>query len=139
MTKITEAHSQEIDLFNDYRYEKLYKGWHRLKGEDIDPTDTRSVRVIARDEDKVVGIGRLFLASVDRGEIRDVIADKREVTGDILLYLEQIAQEQYLKSVHALVRESSVFPFESAGYTIIDEGPILFGMVPQYIMKKDLD
>ncbi|PTQ88251.1 GNAT family N-acetyltransferase [Agitococcus lubricus] len=90
--------------------------------------------------EEVIAIGRLQANSEAIGQIRYMaVKEKYQRQGighRLLTALEQIARQQGMSQMVLNARETAVPFYVTANYSLLGEGPLLFGQIKHTIMSK---
>ena len=132
--------------FEDYfqlRWEVLRKPWNEPRGSEKDKLEETADHMAAFDGDKVVGCGRLHLNNPDEAKVRFMAIhkdyQKQGIGGKILDQLEEIARAKGAKYIILDARETALNFCLKHGFKTIEAGYVLFGVIPHWRMRKDLD
>jgi len=133
----------EWDSYFDLRFDVLRAAWGQVKGSETDSDDDSSTHAaIFVPNTGCVAAGRLhhLLDRPGVGQVR-YMAVHPEWQGKglgslILQYLESKAKFQGLNLVTLNARETAVPFYLKNGYSIISEGPLVWGLIPHKICTK---
>lgn len=132
----------EYKQYYNLRWRILRKPWGQPEGSEIDELEDDCVHVIAKDDNTVVGIGRLQINSTTEAQIRYMaVEEKYEAQGvgkKIVEALEQRARQQQRYSMMLDAREPAVGFYEKLGYAVTKQSYLLFGSIQHYTMTKQL-
>ena len=132
----------EYKQYYNLRWRILRKPWGQPECSEIDELEDDCVHVIAKDDNTVVGIGRLQINSTTEAQIRYMaVEEKYEAQGvgkKIVEALEQRARQQQRYSMMLDAREPAVGFYEKLGYAVTKKSYLLFGSIQHYTMTKQL-
>lgn len=141
--EIVEPYSPvEFKEYFNFRWELLRKPWGLPKGSEIDDFENISLHVLAKEENQIIGVGRLTYFSTGEGQVRFMGVDEKyrnkNVGTQILEYLEIEAKKLGLKGVFLNSRENAVTFYESNGY--VQEGKAFAGFadIKHFKMTKKI-
>jgi N-acetylglutamate synthase-like GNAT family acetyltransferase len=134
---------KELEAYYDLRYRVLREPWGQPRGSEKDDIEDRSIHVIAIEDGKIIGCGRLHFNSKKEAQIRQMAVEEAYrgtgVGKSIVLELERVAKEKGAKYVVTDAREVALGFYEKLGYMVCGNAPTIFGSVKQCKMRKDLN
>ena len=130
---------EEFDSYYNLRWEILRKPWKQPRGSEKDELEDKSFHIIALDNKKVVGVGRLHKNNNEEGQIRYMAVDENHqckgIGKSILHELHEKAKELKFKTIILNARENAVGFYERLGYKIIGKAHTLFGEIEHFKMQ----
>lgn len=142
MIEIREPKKEEFDSYYIFRWELLRKPWAQSKGSEKDDFEDIAYHIIAKDKNKIMGIGRLHKLSDEEGQIRYMAVDetfRKKGTGKAILdKLHEKAKELNLKKIILNARKDAVKFYEKQGYKKIAQAHTLFGEIEHFKMEYNL-
>lgn len=142
-TEITIAR-ETLDLEDAYllRWNILREPWQQPKGSEQDELENESITLVARENNRIVGTGRVHMAAPGVGQIR-YMAVAGDVQGkgigkQILCMLEEEINKRGAQKVFLNSRENAVKFYLANGYTLIKEVDKLYGVIRHFLMEKRL-
>lgn len=131
------------DAYFELRHQVLRAPWGKEKGTERDELESGSVHAAALNtNNQTVGVARLHLREDGRGQIRYMAAaphvQGQGVGKKVITYLEMRAKEMGITTIMLNARENAVPFYLSCGYTIIEDGELLWGQIPHFVMEKAL-
>jgi len=136
---------QSEDEFNsmyDLRWRILRKPWNQPKGSEKDEKESEALHFIAKLDDRVVGTARFDTIKDRIGQIRYLAVDesfqRRGIGTNLLSSIHITARNRRFLYIILNARESAVKFFEKLGYSIMEDGPILFDVIKHFKMVKKL-
>ncbi|MBF9221924.1 GNAT family N-acetyltransferase [Hymenobacter ruricola] len=128
------------------RYEVLRQPWQQPPGSERVPADdepgTLHALILADDAAAALAVGMLQPTGQRQGQIR-FMAVAPEAAGaglgrQVVAYLEAQARAAGLVEVVLHSRESAVGFYEKLGYAVVEPSHLLFGVIPHFLMRKQL-
>lgn len=145
MSDITIKQPQSEDEFAEYynlRYRLLRQSWGEAEGSEKDNIEDDCFHIIAKVDDRVIGVGRLQYNNDTEAQIRYMAVEtEHERTGIgklIVDALEKQARDQETISVVLDAREPAVGFYEKLGYKVIEKSYLLFDSIQHFRMQKCL-
>lgn len=136
---IREANSEEFSEVLNLRWRILRKPWNQPKGSETDDMENASISFIALLNDKIVGTARFHKNTSEEGQIRYLAIDegfqRQNIGGKLIKYIEWYAMKQS-KYIRLNARKTAENFFTRLGYKILEEGPLLYGEIPHFVMMK---
>ena len=133
---------KEFEDYYQLRWEVLRKPRNEPKGSEKDKLEETADHMAAFDSGKVVGCGRIHLNNPDEAKVRFMaIAEAYQnqgIGGLILDRLEEIARAEGAKYIILDAREAALNFYLRHGYKTIEDGHVLFGNIPHWRMRKEL-
>ncbi len=133
---------REFNAYYELRYRILRKPWGQPPGNEKDDREAESIHIIAKEGDRIVGIGRLHLNSSEEAQIRYMAVEEdyrgKGVGKAMLTELEDKARKKKAKYIVLNSRETAVPFYGKFSYTIVGKAPTLFGVVHHFKMRKGL-
>ncbi len=141
--KICQPETREdFEKYYDLRWRILRKPWNQPKGTRKDEHEDSAIRIMARIDDKVVGVGRAHFNSEEETQIRYMAVETeyqgKGVGSSVLEELERRASEKGARYAVVNARENAIGFYQDNGYKIVGEAPTLFGCIHQRKMRKEL-
>ena len=136
---------QSPDEFKQYyqlRYRILRAPWGEPEGSEIDEIEELCFHVMATNNEKTVGVGRLQFNSALEAQIRYMAVEKAyegNGIGRMLVNaLEQEAKNQNISTVMLDAREPAVGFYQKLGYSIEKKSYLLFNEIQHYRMFRQI-
>jgi GNAT superfamily N-acetyltransferase len=130
----------EFDKYYDLRWRILRKPWNQPKGSEQDEMDENSIHVMVIKGEQVIGCGRGHFNSKVQAQIRYMAVEEKYqgkgLGSRLLLVLEEKLYATGVEEIILKAREKAISLYEKQGYTISQDGEILFGEVKHYWMRK---
>lgn len=134
--------ASEFDAYFLLRYNVLRKPWGFEKGSEISDDENIAFHFAAFYRDKIIGVCRLHNSDVNTMQLRYMAVDEScrgMKIGQILLkYAEQFAREKGVCKIILEARENAVLFYKKNGYLLIRPSKILWGIIPHFLMEKQL-
>ncbi len=131
---------EEWRAYYELRWKILRAPWNQPRGSERDMLEQQAHHLIAFDEGKVLGVGRIHFNSSSEAQVRYMAVDPkmqgRGVGKAILADLEAYAQKNGVSSIVLNARENALQFYERTGYHIIAPVKPLFGIL-HWKMRKD--
>lgn len=131
--------------FGDYfqlRWQVLRAPWGHVLGSERDELEAEAKHLIAKENEMVVGVGRLHWSDEKIMQVRYMAVHPefggQGIGGAILAELEKIAKAEGALEIVLNAREKAVSFYEENGYRILRPGHILWGEIPHFVMQKIL-
>lgn len=124
------------------RWSILREPWQQPKGSEQDELENESITVVAKENNLIVGTGRVHMAAPGVGQIR-YMAVAGDVQGkgigkQILCMLEGEINKRGAQKVFLNSRENAVKFYLANGYSLIKEVDKLYGVIRHFLMEKSL-
>lgn len=134
---------EEFEEYLDLRWRVLRAPWHQPRGSEKDEWENRADHLTARDEEgRLLGVGRLHLNNPGEAQIRYMATEEgcrgRGVGTALYRRLEALAANHHARHITLNARESAVGFYQKCGFEITGDGPLLFGVIPHKVMRKEL-
>ena len=130
----------ELEQYYDLRWRILRKPWNQPEGSEHDKIEDECIHIIAKDNDNVIGVGRLQFNSKDEAQIRYMAVEpdyeKQGVGKKIVGALEGYVKENKRTMITLDAREPAVGFYEKLGYTKKEKTYLLFNKIQHYKMRK---
>jgi N-acetylglutamate synthase-like GNAT family acetyltransferase len=132
----------EREAMFDLRWKVLRKPWNQPKGSEKDELEDKTLPIIAKYENKVVGTARLQRNSPEVGQIRYMAVDpeyqRRGIGRQIILALHQRAKQLKFRKLVLDAREPSLEFYNRLGYKIVRKSYVLYGEIQHWQMEYQL-
>lgn len=133
---------EEFKEYYGLRWEILRKPWNRPKGSEKDDKEDSAHHIMAIENGKVIGVGRIHFNSEEEAQIRYMAVDPsfrgKNIGTQILKELERFAKENNAKRIVLNARKSAIGFYEKNNYKITEKAHTLFGSIEHYKMEKEL-
>ena len=133
---------EEISRMYELRWKVLFKPWNQLKGSEKDERDGEAHHFIAIGDGQIIGAGRFIKIKERIGLIDNIAVSKKYqrkgIGSNLIESMHVTARNQGFRIIILNARENTEKFFQNHGYEIIEEGPMLNGVIKQYKMKKSL-
>lgn len=144
MIKVREPKTKsEYQKYYDLRWRILRKPWNQPEGSEKDELETHSIHRMAWEKGKPIGVGRVHFNSSKEAQVRYMAVEEdlrgRGVGTILLEELEKTAKRKGADHMVLNARESAVDFYKKRGYRIIGKAHTLFGVIPHYKMRKELE
>ncbi len=141
MIKIKLADSDdEFKQYYNLRWRILRKPWNQPEGSEKDELEDACIHIIAKDDETVIGIGRLQFNSKDEAQIRYMAIEpeyeRQGIGKQIVDVLENYARENNRTTVMLDAREPAAGFYEQLGYKTIEKSYLLFNSIQHFRMRK---
>jgi N-acetylglutamate synthase-like GNAT family acetyltransferase len=124
----------------DLRWRVLRAPLNQPRGSERDAEEQNAMHFIALIHDRIIGTARFHTLNENAGQIRYLAVEEefrqQNVGSSLLEAIHLTAINQSIKFLVLNARESAVPFFRKNGYTIIDEGPLLFGEIKHKKMMR---
>ena len=124
---------QELESMYDLRWQVLRKPWNQPRGSEKDQLESMAFQYIALYREQVVGTVRLHKLKDQVAQVRYLAVDEvfrgRGIAGRLMETIHLTAKNMFLKYLILNARETAVKFFEKIGYTVVGDGPLLFGEI----------
>ena len=141
----------EWAAYYQLRYTVLRQPWQQPAGSERiaadDEPGTRHALLLADTADpaattEALAVGMLQPSGPTQGQIRFMaVAPAVAGTGlgrQVVAYLEEQARAAGLREVVLHSREAAVGFYERLGYAVVEPSHLLFGVIPHFLMRKEL-
>jgi len=132
----------EFEAYFHLRWQLLREPWGQPRGSEQDEYDKTAYHLLARDQQQVVGVGRLHRVDPKTVQIRYMAvheAFQRQGIGRrILEALEHRARDMDCQSIILDAREQAVGFYLNQAYEIAGEGHTLYGEIRHQKMCKQI-
>ena len=133
---------EEFKLYFNLRYRILRAPWGEPAGSEVDAIEDQCFHIMAMDNQKLAGVGRLQVNAADEAQIRYMAVEK-EYEGNgigrmIVNALEQEAIKNNIGTVMLDAREPAVGFYQKLGYSIVNKSYVLFDQIRHYRMTKKM-
>ena len=141
--EITEPQSEE-DFLHYYhlRWKILRQPWGQPVGSEKDELEEESIHLMAVEDSVICGVGRGHLNTEAEAQIRYMAVDQHHqgkgIGTRILLELEKRLCQRRARYITLNARQSAVGFYEKYGYRVVKKAHTLFGVIPHFMMRKDL-
>ena len=133
---------EEFERYYELRWRILRAPWNELKGSEIDDIEKDCFHVMAVDDNKVIGVGRLQYNSNNEAQIRYMAVDENHEGNGIGSSIVNALEQEAARTEHKLVvldaREPAVGFYEKLGYKVKNKSYLLFNSIQHYQMIKHL-
>ena len=132
----------EFKSYFNLRYRILRAPWGEPEGSEVDDIEDQCFHIMATNNMKAVGVGRLQFNSALEAQIRYMAVEK-EYEGNgigrmLVNALEQQARNKNMCTVILDAREPAVGFYQKLGYSIEKKSYLLFDKIQHYRMVKRL-
>jgi GNAT superfamily N-acetyltransferase len=139
----TPSTPEEWERYYDLRWRILRAPWGKPKESAKDPTDDQAYHLMACYEPGIpVGVGRINPIDDYTWQIRFMAVEENQqgngIGKSIVTSLEQYARALNANTVKLNSRINAVNFYKSIGYNIIQEVDALWGIIPHFLMSKNL-
>ena len=133
---------EEFKQYYDLRYRILRAPWDESEGSEVDDIEDQCFHIMATNNMKAVGVGRLQFNSALEAQIRYMAVEK-EYEGNgigrmLVNALEQEAKNQNISTLMLDAREPAVGFYQKLGYSIEKKSYLLFNEIQHYRMIKQI-
>ena len=136
------ASPEEFKQYYELRYRILRAPWGEPEGSEADAIEDQCFHIMATNNEKVVGVGRLQFKSTDEAKIRYMAVEKAyEGNGIGRMIVNALEQEAINKNVNTVMldaREPAVGFYQRLGYTIEKKSYVLFNEIQHFRMTKQI-
>ena len=131
---------EEFKQYYNLRYRILRAPWGEPQGSEVDGIEDQCFHIMALDQDKVVGVGRIQYNSTNEAQIRYMAIEKvyegNGIGRMIVDALEQEAKNRNINTVMLDAREPAVGFYQRLGYSVAQKSYVLFDEIQHYRMTK---
>ena len=132
----------EFKSYFNLRYRILRAPWGEPEGSEVDDIEDQCFHIMATNNMKAVGVGRLQFNSALEAQIRYMAVEK-EYEGNgigrmLVNALEQEARNKNMCTVILDAREPAVGFYQKLGYSIEKQSYLLFNEIQHYRMIKQI-
>ncbi len=140
---IKQAHSKdEFAQYYNLRWRILRKPWNQPEGSEKDELDDACRHIIAKEDETVIGIGRLQFNSKNEAQIRYMAIEpeyeRQGIGKQIVAALEKQARDKNRTTIILDAREPAVGFYEELGYLKKEKTHLLFNKIQHYRMIKTI-
>jgi predicted GNAT family N-acyltransferase len=133
---------EEFKQYYGLRWRILRAPWGEPEGSEVDDIEDQCFHIMATNNEKAVGIGRLQYNSAVEAQIRYMAIEKvNEGNGIgrmIVNALEREARNRNIRTVILDAREPAVGFYQKLGYCIEKKSYVLFDEIQHYRMTKQI-
>jgi N-acetylglutamate synthase-like GNAT family acetyltransferase len=134
---------KEIELYRDLRWRILRAPCNQPRGAELDELESKAFPIIVCEEDGIsIGVGRVHFNSETEAQIRSMAVEEnwrgKGIGSIVLNELEKIAKEKGAKKIILHARDNAVNFYKKNGYKIVKPSHILFGVIPHFLMEKEI-
>jgi ribosomal protein S18 acetylase RimI-like enzyme len=134
------------DAYYALRYQVLRQPWQQPLGSEHCPADndpsTEHALLLAPGVNSALAVGMLQRTTNQQGQMRFMaVAPHAAGTGlgsQVVAYLEHRAIATGLTEIILHARETAVGFYEKHGYAVVEPSHLLFGVLPHFLMRKQL-
>ena len=130
----------EFERYYELRWRILRAPWNEPKGSEVDDNENDCFHVMATDDDKVIGVGRLQYNSNNEAQIRYMAVDDNYEGNGIGSSIVNALEQEATRTEHGLVvldaREPAVGFYKKLGYKVKNKSYVLFDSIQHYRMIK---
>jgi predicted GNAT family N-acyltransferase len=132
----------EFKQYYQLRYRILRAPWGEPEGSEVDDIEDQCFHIMATNNMKAVGVGRLQFNTENEAQIRYMAVEKAyegNGIGHMLVNaLEQEAKNKNINTVMLDAREPAVGFYQKLGYRIDKKSYVLFNEIQHYRMTKQI-
>ena len=132
----------EFKAYFKARWNFLRKPWGFERGSEVDDYENLSLHVMAKENNEIVGVGRLTYFTNGEGQVRFMGVDEnfrnQNIGTEILVYLENEARKMGLKRLFLNAREEALKFYKMNGYKTQGNGFEGFAKITHTKMTKKL-
>jgi len=132
----------EFKQYYNLRWRILRKPWDQPEGSEKDKLEDACIHIIAKDDEIVIGIGRLQFNSKDEAQIRYMAIEpeheRQGIGKQIVAALEKQARDKNRTTIILDAREPAVGFYENLGYLKREKTYLLFNSIQHYRMGKPI-
>lgn len=137
----------EWAAYYQLRYAVLRQPWQQPPGSERAPADDEPSTIHAllladAAEPRALAVGMLQPTGHAQGQIRFMaVAPEAAGTGlgrQVVAYLEEQARAAGIAEIVLHSREAAVGFYEKLGYAVVGPSHVLFGVIPHFLMRKEL-
>jgi ribosomal protein S18 acetylase RimI-like enzyme len=134
---------EDLEKYYRLRYEVLRKPWNQPFASTMDETENESIHILIKDDSgNALAAGRLQFNSSEQGQLRSMAVHSdyqgKGLGNKLIQELERIAKSKGMKEIILDARENAVVFYKANGYEIIAPSYLLFGVIPHFVMQKNL-
>ena len=133
---------EEFEAYYRLRWEVLRAPWGHERGSERGEDENSSFHLMAVDEGKVFGVGRLHAREDGVMQIRYMAVapegQGRGIGSGIIAALEGEGRRQGARKIQLDSRESAVPFYEKNGYQVVAKSYLLWGEIQHFVMAKFL-
>lgn len=134
---------EQFDRYYNLRWRILRKPWDQPVGSEKDEREESSIHIMVCEERKILGIGRAHFNSAEEAQVRFMAVEdgfqKQGIGSMVLKELERIVKEKGAKYIVLNARDTAIPFYIRHGYSELKQTISLFGTIPHYVMRKDLE
>lgn len=145
LSEITITSPQTDSEWQDYfqlRWRVLRQPWNQLPGSERDELENQSFHVMALDQNKVIGVGRIHKLNDEQAQIRYMAVQQHQqrsgVGGQILERLEEQAKDWNTNEIKINARDSHLSFYLKHGYQQTGPGHTLYNVITHTKVFKAL-
>jgi len=141
MTIIVPSTEAELTAHYESRYETLRLPWGQPPGSEREGLENDNILASAiNNSGQVIGVARMLPLGTDAVQIRSMGVSNRArgqgVGKALLAFLETKARNRGIIRIVLQARENAVHFYQAAGYTVLEESYLLWGVIQHYKMEK---
>jgi N-acetylglutamate synthase-like GNAT family acetyltransferase len=134
---------KEIELYRDLRWRILRAPWNQPKGSELDELEAVAFPIMVCEVDGIpIGVGRVHFISKEEAQIRSMAVEEnwcgKGIGSIVLIELEKIALAKGAKKIFLHARDNVVNFYKKNGYKIVKPSHTLFGVIPHFLMEKEI-
>ena len=133
---------EEFKQYYKLRWRILRAPWGEPEGSEVDEIEDQCFHIMATDQQRVVGVGRLQYNSTAEAQIRYMAVDHAyEGNGIGRMMANALEREARNRNIDTLIldaREPAVGFYQQLGYRVERKSYILFNEIQHYRMAKQL-
>lgn len=140
---IRQPHTEvELEAMYNLRWRILREPWDQPRGSERDEKENDAMKFIALLNNQVIGTARFHKITDHVGQIRYVAVDEafqnKTIGTNLMSSIHMTARNKRMRYIILNARETAERFFKKLGYTVVEPGPTLFGVIKHFKMKKRL-
>lgn len=132
--------AEEFKSMFDLLWKVLEKPWNQPQEPEKIPDENEMNYFIALLNDNVIGTAFFYNVTETIGQIQAIAVEeqfrRKKIGSNMLQAIHVTARNRRMRYIVLNAREDAVKFFESYGYQIIEDGPLLFNQIKQFKMIK---
>ena len=136
--------ADEWQAYYHLRWEVLRQPWQQPEGSEKDELEEDAFHFAAFDNSNtIIGVARLHLQDSETGQVRYMavlpLFRGQGIGRQLLQAIEARAASLGLDKIVLNARENAVRFYQQAGYSIIKPAHTLYGVIPHFLMSRQLN
>ena len=135
---------EDFEKYYDLRWRILRKPWDQPRGSEKDDLEETSTHVMVCETEGIpLGVGRAHFNTPKESQIRYMAVEEgmegKNIGTTVFNELEKRVKEKGAEYIVLNARESATQFYKKHGFEIVEKSHTLFGSIPHFKMRKNLE